>query len=460
MSILLDIGRPQPRQLDFLQSRRKYVAFGGGRGGGKSFSIRMKAKLLALEYEGIKILILRRTYKELQNNHIDILRLELHGIARYNASDKRFTFDNGSTIAFGYCDADSHVLQYQGAEYDVIFIDEATQFKEEWLKVFPASLRGVNDFPKRIYYTCNPGGVSHGYIKRLFIDQDFNESEDPEDYQFIRSLVMDNDALLESQPDYVKQLEALPYKLRRAWLEGDWDILEGAFFEEWTDDREHYADRRHTHVIDPFDIPREWAIYRTFDWGFARPFAVHWWAVDYDGNLYCILELYGMGREPNEGIKWTADRVFKEIARTEREHPWLKGKRVHGIADPSIWAKESTGISIADTASSEGVYFVKADNERIPGWMQVHYRLQFDEEGYPRMQFFSNCKHAIRTMPLMMYDPVKVEDMDTDLEDHCADSIRYMAAHRPVKPVVVEKAEPILFDPLNQHTKISPYRRL
>lgn len=457
---VLTMEPPQPKQREFFTSDAKYIAFGGARGGGKSWAVRAKAKLMAVEYPGIKILIMRRTYKELQNNHIDAMRLDLNGLARYNASDKRFIFPNGSLISFGYCDADSHILQYQGAEYDVIFIDEATQFKEEWLKVFPASLRGVNDFPKRIYYTCNPGGVSHGYVKRLWIDREFRDEENPDDYAFIRALVTDNQVLLDSQPDYLTQLKALPYKLRKAWLEGDWTILEGAFFEEWTDDPAHYQDRRWTHVVDPYEIPPGWTIFRSFDWGYSRPFACQWWAVDYDGNLACILELYGMGREPNEGIKWSATQVFGEIAKTEKSHPWLKGKKIHGVADPSIWAKESTGVSIYDSAVAEGVYFTKADNERIPGWMQVHYRLQFDEEGYPRIQFFTNCRHAIRTLPLMMYDPIKVEDLDTDLEDHLADSTRYACMSRPIVPAKPREPEPLLLDPLSADMGVKRYGRI
>lgn len=415
---------------------------------------------MCLRYTGIKTLILRKTYQELINNHINEMRGLLHGIAKYNSSEKVFRFENGSTIKFGYCANDGDLDQYQGAEYDVVFIDEAGQFQEMWIRKITASLRGANDLPKRIYYTLNPGGPSHGYFKRLFIDKVYNEGEDPEEYRFIQSKVTDNRALMMMQPDYIKQLQALPYKLRRAWLDGDWNVFEGAFFEEWTDDPAHYQDRRWTHVVDPYDIPPGWTIFRSFDWGYSRPFACQWWAVDYDGNLACILELYGMGREPNEGIKWSATQVFGEIAKTEKSHPWLKGKKIHGVADPSIWAKESTGVSIYDSAVAEGVYFTKADNERIPGWMQVHYRLQFDEEGYPRMQFFSNCRHAIRTLPLMMYDPIKVEDLDTDLEDHLADSTRYACMSRPIVPAKPREPEPLLLDPLSQDMGVKRYGRI
>jgi phage terminase large subunit len=465
VSQVLELGRPQPKQAEVARARNKYIAYGGSRGPGKSWFVRFKAAGLALRYDGIKILILRRTYKELQNNHIDILRGQLYGFAKYNDSDKRFIFPNGSTISFGYCDADSHVLQYQGAEYDVIFIDEATQLKEEWLRVFPACLRGVNEFPKRIYYTCNPGGVSHGFIKRLFIDREFRDGENPDDYLFVKALVTDNRVLLDSQPDYLAQLEALPYKLRKAWLEGDWTILEGAFFEEFTDDPEHYEDRRYTHVIAPFDLTegeaRRWTIYRSFDWGSNRPSSTGWYAVDYDGVIYAILELYTWTGEPNQGNHWTDVQIFNEIKRIEDTHPWLKGKQIRGVADPSIWGKgNGTGISTAETAAQCGVHFTPADNDRIPGWMQVHYRMSFDEEGRPGLYIFKNCKQLIRTIPLQMYDRVRVEDLDSDMEDHAVDQLRYMCQARPIKPARVVEREPVLYDPLDQYANIKPFRRV
>ena len=177
----------------------------------------MKAILMCLRYAGIKTLILRKTYQELINNHINEMRGLLHGIAKYNSSEKVFRFENGSTIKFGYCANDGDLDQYQGAEYDVVFIDEAGQFQEMWIRKITASVRGANDLPKRIYYTLNPGGPSHGYFKRLFIDKVYNEGEDPEEYRFIQSKVTDNRALMMLQPDYIKPLQALPYTLRRAW---------------------------------------------------------------------------------------------------------------------------------------------------------------------------------------------------------------------------------------------------
>ncbi|MBQ0037469.1 MAG: phage terminase large subunit [Clostridiales bacterium] len=452
----LRIGKPNEKQMLFLRDKHRHLAYGGARGGGKSWAVRTKAKLLALRYPGIKILIIRRTYPELQNNHIRYLREELVGIAKYNDSKKEFQFPGGSTIQMGYCNADKDVDQYQGAEYDVIFMDEAGQLQEEWIKKINACVRGVNDFPKRTYYTLNPGGPSHGYFKRLFVDRRFEKNERPEDYAFIQAKVTDNHALMQSQPDYVEGLKILPERLRKMWLDGDWDVYAGQFFEEFRNDPDHYQDRRFTHVVDPFEIPDGWRIYRSYDFGYAKPFSCAWWAVDYDGVIYRILELYGCTGEPNEGVCWTPDKQFREIAKIEDTHPWLKGKEIHGVADPSIWDK-SRGDSIYDTAMKYRVYFTPGDNERIPGWMQVHYRMAFDAEGYPMMYVFSTCKAFIRTMPLLMYDEHRLEDLDTSMEDHVADEVRYFCMSRPIKPRMDIPKPVMLADPLNQAGQIGKY---
>lgn len=449
----LSIGHPNPRQQEFLRSTAKYIGFGGARGGGKSWAVRAKAKLLAIRYPGIRLLIVRRTYPELINNHITILRTELVGVAKYNDKDKVLTFGNGSTIHFAYCAKDGDLDRLQGVEYDVIFLDEATQLSEYQMRSITACVRGVNQYPKRVYYTCNPGGQGHQYIKRIFIDKHYNDNEDPNDYEFIRSLVTDNSVLMESQPDYIRQLEALPPKLKEAWLYGNWDVYEGQFFEEFADVPEHYSDRRYTHVIEPFAIPDGWQIYRSFDFGYNKPFSVGWWAVDYDGILYRILEMYGCTDTPNEGVKWTPDKIFTEIAKAEREHPWLKGKHIIGVADPSIW-DASRGESVEECASRHGVYFSPGDNERIAGWMQIHYRLAFDPNGYPMMYIFKNCRHTIRTLPLLMYDEHRPEDLDTDGEDHIADEMRYLCMARPIKPRMSPQADKNHKSPLYQYLDI------
>ena len=454
---------PNEKQALFLTDTHKYIGFGGARGGGKSWAVRVKAVLLCLNYPGIKVMIIRRTYPELQENHIIPLCEMLHchaedrtqRVASYNDSKKHITFPNGSRILFRYCDNEKDAERFQGTEVDVLFVDEATHQSEEKMDKLSACVRGVNGYPKRIYYTCNPGGVGHAWVKRLFVDRQYKPGENPDDYSFIRSLVRDNLALMQADPEYVRKLEALPPKLRKAWLDGDWDIYEGQFFEEFADRPEHYVDRQWTHVIEPFEIPNGWRIYRSFDWGYAKPFSCAWWAVDYDGVVYRILELYGCTDTPNEGVKWTPERVFTEIHRIETEHRWLRGKTIQGVADPAIWDAE-TGESIADVAARYRVYFDKGDHARLPGWMQVHYRLYFDDNGYPMMYVFKNCKAFIRTMPLLQYDEHRVEDLDTDGEDHVADEVRYFLMTRPIKPRKAPLPEAKQVDPLKMFLDIDP----
>ena len=446
--VTIRIPEPNDKQKLFLTDTHRYVGYGGARGGGKSWCVRTKAKILAAKYPGIKICIVRKTYPELTANHIKPLTKEIQKeMARYNDSKKEFRFVNGSEIIFRYLDTDKDLDRFQGTEFDILFLDEATQFSEDQYKMLIACVRGVNDFPKRVYITCNPGGVGHQWVKRLFIDRIYNTGEEPEEYSFIQAGVRDNKALMEMQPDYIKQLEALPPKIREAWLNGSWDVYMGQFFEDFYNFPDHYADRVGTHVIDPFEIPDGWKIYRSFDWGYNKPFSCGWWAVDYDGVAYRILELYGCTGTPNEGVKWTPPKVFAEIHRIETEHRWLAGKKIIGIADPAIWDAE-TGESIADVAAKHQVFFTPGDNKRIPGWMQVHYRLAFDDNGFPMMYVFSNCKAFIRTIPLLQYDEHKPEDLDTDGEDHVADEVRYFCMSRPIKPRIASQPDEYAQSPM------------
>jgi len=449
----LQIPEPSKKQWEFLQADEKYVCYGGARAGGKSWAIRVKATLLCLQYPGIVVCIIRKSYPELTKNHIRPLKKLLNcgradQIARYNDKEKTLTFTNGSMILFSYLETQRDMDRFQGTEADVFFIDEATQQPEDYWGDIKACLRAPNEYPKRIYLTCNPGGQGHAWVKRLFIDRRFNEYEKPEEYRFIQALVTDNVALMKAQPEYLEQLMSLPPKKRKAWLEGDWNIYEGQIFEDFREDPDVVAaeeagidlnaeelrrERRFTHVIEPFEIPKDWTICRSFDWGYNKPFSVGWWAVDYNGVVYRILELYGCTETPNEGVKWTPGQLFAEVQKIEKEHRWLKGKRIRGVADPAIWDAQY-GESIAETAMKYQVFFEKGDHERLPGWMQIHYRLMFDEQGFPMMYVFNNCKAFIRTIPTLQYDEHKPEDLDTDGEDHVADEVRYFLMSRPIKP--------------------------
>ena len=471
MAVVLNIPEPNEKQKIFLSDHHKYIAYGGSRGGGKSWAVRVKAILLAFKYAGITQMIIRRTYPELYANHIKPFKKMLpKECYKYNDSKKEITFLNGSQIIFKYCANARDLDNFQGTETDILYIDEATQFSEEQYKVLIACVRGVGKDetdikPKRVYLTCNPGGIGHSWVKRLFVDKVYNTGEDAKEYSFIQAGVMDNKALMEQQPDYIKQLEALPPKLKDAWLYGRWDVFFGQFFEEFRvspdpqlchdagiTEEEALQEHRFTHVVKPFEIPNGWKIYRSYDFGFGKPFAVNWYAVDYEGTAYMILELYGCTGTPNEGVKWSPEQQFKEVARIEKEHPYLKGKKIIGVADPSIW-DGSRGIAIIEEAEKQHLWFEKGVNDRIPGWMQIHERLKFDEYGHAMLYIFENCKDTIRTIPLMMYDEHKPEDLDTDGEDHICDSLRYFCMARPITPREIKPKEIPLYDPLDQYKK-------
>ena len=288
-----DPGEANPKQKLFFASRKLYTAYGGAKGGGKTWAVRTKALLGAYNYAGIRILILRRTYPELQSNHIEpMLKMINPELCSYNGSLHSISFANGSLIHFGHWAGENSELEYNGQEYDWIFLDEATQFTWRAFQFLGGLLRGVNDFPKRMYITCNPGGVGHRWVKRLFIDRDFisdpdnpEASEDPEDYVFIPATVEDNTALLRSSPAYVRMLSSMPEDLRRAYRYGDWEALGGSYFPELAGG---------ANIVEPFKLPDGWKRYRAFDYGLDM-FACAWFAVDGEGRSWMYREFSAPG---------------------------------------------------------------------------------------------------------------------------------------------------------------------
>lgn len=438
----------------------KHIGYGGARGGGKSWTGRFFVDYMCGKYAGIKGLVLRTTMPELQQNYITPLETQLKGRAEFKQKDNTFYFTNGSMLICGYCEIEKHVKRYQGNEYDFIIFEEATNFQEEWMKLIGASCRGVNNFPKFVLYTMNPGGVSHNYIKRIFIDRVYRSGEEPDNYAFVQAKATDNTVLMATQPDYIKFLDSLSAKYQKAWRDGDWNIFDGMFFEDFINDPTHYEDRRFTHVIPAFEPSKRWTYLRGFDWGYAKPFSVGWYAIDFRGTMYRILEFYGCQYEngealPNTGLKWPSQTVFKKIHQIETEHPWLRGVRIEGIADPAIW-QEDGGVSIAETAAQNQVFFSKGDHARIPGWQMCHNYLQFDTDGYPRFYVFDTCRDFIRTIPTLIHDEHNPEDMETKIsEDHAADEWRYICMSRPVAPLEPEEQYRPMYgmDPLNQFTR-------
>lgn len=459
-----------PKQLRFVNDiTTRRLAFGGARGGGKSFAVRCKAIALAYEYPGITQVIVRRTLDELRNNHVIPLLATLGKAVKYIKAEKKIVFPNGSTIKLGYYSCDADRMTWQGLECDIMYIDEATNLQEEWIKNLDTTVRGVNGYPKQLNITCNPGGPGHSYVKRVWIDKQYLPTEDPEEYGFIQALLTDNRALLRSQPEYYKSLLALPARIRKGYLYGDWDIADGMYFEGFANRPDMYMERRWTHVIPASDfrrVPPGWKIMGAFDWGFHRPFCMLYFAVDPDDTHYLIAELYGVKYvqgivQPNEGLRWSREKVFAEIQRMEREHPLLAGQQItYRVADPAIWDAQY-GESTAEVAAKYGVHFVRGDNARIPGWLQCQYRLQFSpDEGLPRFYVLDSCPNFIRTIQLMVCDEHNPEDLDSSLEDHAMDCWRYFCQSRPCKPIIKEPewAPQYGIDPLDQY-KTKPRRR-
>ena len=407
---------PNEKQTLFFESHARYTAYGGARGGGKSWAMRTKMVLLAVGYEGIQILLLRRTLGELRENHLLPLLSLLDGVAKYCSTEKEFRFPNGSRIKLGYCDSENDVLQFQGQAYEVIGLEEATHFTERQFSALTESNRWSGNmkvpFRPRMYFTCNPGGVGHDWVKRLFVDRRFRENENPDDYVLIRSLVFDNKVLMENNPDYVKTLMALPETRRKAMLYGDWNSFEGAFFPEFDYDK---------HTCEGFDLPKEWLRFRALDYGLDMT-ACLWLAVSPDGRLYVYRELY----EP--------DRILSDAARRIGDSTAGEEQIRYTVASPDLWnRRQDSGKSGFDILSQNGIRrLVKADNARIPGWRLLREYLRPLPDGKPKLVIFRCCHNLIRTLPLLRFDETVIEDAaDTPHEiTHAPEALRYAVMSR------------------------------
>ena len=435
MKLMLE-GFPSERQREFFLSRARHTAYGGARGGGKSWAMRRKFILLALRYPGLSLLLLRRTLPELRENHLIPMQRELYGFAVYNSAERVFRFPNGSRIKLGYCDTMQDVYQYQGQEYAVIGLEEATHFTEEQMRFLTTCNRTTRkDFSPRMYYTCNPGNVGHAWVKRLFIDRLYAENENPDDYLFIPARIYDNKVLLNADPNYIRQLEALPEELRRAHLDGDWDVHAGQYFREFSRDR---------HVIEPFEIPSWWRRFRSMDWGYNDPCCVLWHAVDGENRVYTYRELYV--RETRAG---EVAAMVLELSRGESIS--------YTVASPDMWQKRGAvlsgaggfeGETLAELFTSSGLSLTPADNSRVPGWNRVRDYLAVAPDGRPNWLCFSDCRNLIRQLPALQFDQHNREDA-ADGDDHAPEALRYALMSRPHagKQPIIRKAK--AYDPLS-----------
>lgn len=441
---------PQPGpQTAFVDSPVFEVVYGGARGGGKTdAALGDFAKHARLYGAAARGLLVRRTRVALEPT---IARARaIFGLegASWNESRSCFGWPSGAVLYFRHLADDSDADGYQGHAYSRVYVEELTQFPSPLVvDKLKATLRSAEGAPCGFRATCNPGGAGHNWVKARYIDSGPNEifAEtfiSPFDGSavrmtrlFIPARLNDNPALLANDPSYVARLaQSGSAELVRAWLEGDWNVVEGAFFDSWST----------RNIVPAFAIPAHWTRVRGFDWGFAAPFSVGWWAVvsdDYSlpgaagvaprGALVRYREWYGCNGRPNHGLRLDAEAVAAGIVERER------GERVtHAVADPSIFRQDG-GPSIGERLRRAGVAFRPADNTRVgktgalSGWDQMRARIK-GRNDRPMLYVFDTCRDFLRTVPVLQHDPMRPEDLDTRGEDHIADEARYVCSSRPM----------------------------
>lgn len=449
-SIEIDLELHKKQGEAFL-SRATEILYGGAAGGGKSHLMRVASVVWCSQIPGLQVYLFRRIKEDLQKNHIEGpkgLRAILSpwvqkGLVVMVEDEIRFW--NGSKIYLCHCKDEKDRYRYLGAEMHVLLIDELTTFTEVIYRFLRGRVRavGLNNIPKeyegcfpRILCGSNPGNVGHLWVKTAFISnaqeleiRKMPDSEGGMMRQFIPARLNDNPSMAKDDPNYRQRLRGLGSEsLVKAMEDGDWDVIEGAYFDKWSNAK---------HVIKPFKIPDHWVRFGSFDWGSSRPFSYGVYAVAseaYNGipqkALIKIKEWYGVKKmesgepEPNIGLKLTVPQIASGVKTLEGSD-----KLSYRVADPSIF-DASRGESIAEQFyKANGIIFQRGDNKRLPGWEQVRDRLEGEE--YPMLYFFSNCYDTIRTVPVLQHDEKKPEDIDTDMEDHAADELRYACMSRP-----------------------------
>lgn len=447
------IWQPQPGpQTALLECPVFEVFYGGARGGGKTeSSIGDWLQHSAMYGEHAIGIFVRRRLTQLSEVIARTKQLFSKLGAKYNEQQKTWTMANGGRLKFVYLEKDSDAEEYQGHSYTRIYVEELTNFPSPGpINKLRATLRSGAGVPVGMRLTGNPGGPGHNWVKARYIDpapqgfQVITEETELEldgekitvslDRVFIPSKLGDNALLIRNDPTYILRLrQSGSEALVKAWLEGNWDIVDGAFFDEWNEA---------VHVL-PASVEKlllpGWTRFRAFDWGSAKPFSVGWYALlerDVEvpghpvvlprGALVKYREWYGASGI-NKGLKMDASLVAQGIVQRE------KGEVIrYGSADPSIFIRDG-GPSIAETMSINKCNWRRADNKRIPGAAQVRLRL-VGENGRPMLYFLETCQDTIRTLPVLQHDETNPEDVDTEAEDHAYDETRYACMSRPWQP--------------------------
>lgn len=475
----LEVGwQPTDKQNEFLASGEDIVLYGGAAGGGKSDSLLIDALGLsqnAIAWHKYRAIIFRKTYPEV-SELIDRSQEMYPAIfpgAKFHVADKEWHFKSGAKVIFGYMERDEHRFKYQGKEYQYVGWDELTHWANPVCFNFMLSrTRSTNkDIKCYTRATTNPGGRGHGWVKSLFkIPNDgrgtrfvqtvkVKEKEVNRSMRFVPAKLTDNPHL--SSTDYGERLLMLPHNERLKLLDGRWDVQEGQYFTDFDPKK---------HIVKPFQIPLHWPRWRAMDWGYMRPYSIGWYTMDPDGIIYRYRELYGYGGEANVGTREDALEVREKIMRLERSEIRAGVEFRNNPADPSIWTKIGTGRSIAemfgrDVSWNSPFMHKGTDGQnlkyRVNGWHECSHRLK---TGTFKL-FEGENEHWIRTVPELLCDETKSEDIDTQMEDHVGDEWRYsMVSRHRYRPQVIEKQDkglkPFTWDWItySEEEKVSDYR--
>ncbi|MBU1092557.1 phage terminase large subunit [Patescibacteria group bacterium] len=397
------------------------IGVGGARGPGKSHAVLAQAGLDDCQrVRGLKGLFLRQTGIAAQESFDDLVEKVLRGRIEYKKTGSLLRFDNDSKILLGGFRVENDIDKYVGIEYDFIIVEELNQLTEEKYTKLRGSLRTSKpNWRPRMYTSFNPGGIGHSHVKSRYIMPNRNHEE--VETRFVGATYKDNPCL---NKEYIDYLEGLSGDLGKAWREGEWDLFAGQVFTDWRQDR---------HVINEFAIPPEWNRWISMDWGVNAPFCVLWFVEGYDKRMFAVRELYmnGVDFEKVMGVGLTPKKLAQTIQVINKKMGWEDYQYL--VADPACWNHPEGGESIAETMMGTGLKMIAADNERILGLARVREALSQAPDGKPYLQFFRSCRKAIETIPALSYDERKrtMEDVNSDLEDHAYDSLRYFLMSRP-----------------------------
>lgn len=461
----------------------RMVLFGGARGGGKTDCAMGRQVYGAMEH-GHKWngLFIRKSYKyfaELRRRLFELIRFGLPAELKGSAQSTNYLrFKNGAQVILTVVESLDKAEFFQGQQFSEISIEEACQFSfiDQLIEMLKGCMRSPHGLTPKMFLTANPGGPGHNQVKARFMPHGVRPGQIMIDDSgmssvFIPSRVEDNKILCDNDPEYVALLRSIKDPmLRRAWLEGDWDVVLGGFFSDvWN---------KFQHVVPFFRPPQHWPRLVAMDWGSSTPFSIGWYAISDGessisecgnrvfpkGSMIRFYEWYGCPKgEANVGLKMTSTLVAQRMLELEDRKSLLGCGSFDRVADPSIFA-EKDGPSIAEKFSGEGVVWRRAENKRISGWDQVRNRLRgrclelqkqlitmpdgseedvvVFEKWEPMLFVTENCQHLIRTLPIQERDDTDWEDVDTDGEDHAVDELRYACMSRPSGGLTVGDVTP------------------